>query len=830
VRTLGTADPGYAGRVASDGRAVTLAGPDIAIWEPGSETPRMLRTGLPGAVSLALDADGSRIAVGGQVPVVGTSDNLQVWDAASGTLLRSIRSGDFTLNTVALSPDGELVAASGWDRVIRVWRVATGELVHTLRGHTSLVLTTAFSPDGGLLASGGYDAIVRTWNVATGDMLAEARGHTAPVELVAFDPTGLRVVSSSDDGTVRIWDAIDGTPGPVLRGSQGGVADARFGPTDGEVTSVGWDGVTRIWADDPDRPLATARGHGNEVWQVDVDAVGDRFATASIDHTARVWDAATGAAISTFHGHQAEVFSATMSPDGTRAVSGDTTGAVWVWDAATGDPIRQLADGLGVIRRVAFSPDGAQVAAAGDEGIWVWDAQTGAQGLALTEPSHIVAFDPEGTRLLVTDGDTEARLLDAASGSLLRALSGHTGTVTDGRFDRTGTLVVTASSEGTARVWDATTGVSLVELRAPAEAGATNSADISPDATRVVTGQDDGSVIVWDVSSGEPLVTFRGDAGQVLSVRFGPDGRRIMVAGASEAVARVFGCDLCGTTDEVVALAGSRVTRSLTEDERSRFLHEPATPASPSVGPVGSPEPTGAAGSAEPSVAPSTGMEPTPEPSPQPTAPPSPAPSPMPSVDPLGQALCAGRRESCLLAPGRYHASLFDPPLSFDVGDGWSNDYVTPRTITLSRQDGSALVTLYSAPTDGLLVGRVVAVGPGPQGLFDHLRRWYGLTVSDAVPVDVDGHPGISVDIVNRLDRDLEVLQVDEGTEYIAARGRAHWIALDVDGTTVLLTIATDEAPAGGVPPEAQALIGSLRFDPSGAGLAGGPATSPPPG
>ncbi|MEZ4597936.1 MAG: hypothetical protein R3C32_14645 [Chloroflexota bacterium] len=45
------------------------------------------------------------------------------------------------------------------------------------------------------------------------------------------------------------------------------------------------------------------------------------------------------------------------------------------------------------------------------------------------------------------------------------------------------------------------------------------------------------------------------------------------------------------------------------------------------------------------------------------------------------------------------------------------------------------------------------------------------------MPVDVDGHPGISVDIVNRLDRDLEVLQVDEGTEYIAARGRAHWIA-----------------------------------------------------
>jgi WD40 repeat protein len=68
-----------------------------------------------------------------------------------------------TVNSVAFSQDGQLVAAASDDRTTRLWDPATGECVQTLTGHTRAVCCVAFSPDG-LLATGGADRTVRLWN------------------------------------------------------------------------------------------------------------------------------------------------------------------------------------------------------------------------------------------------------------------------------------------------------------------------------------------------------------------------------------------------------------------------------------------------------------------------------------------------------------------------------------------------------------------------------------------------------------------------------------------------------------------------------------------
>ena len=65
-----------------------------------------------------------------------------------------------SVNSVAFSPDGLLIASGSYDGV-RLWDVQTGKEIRRLEGHTDSVMSVTFSPDGRLIASGGWDETVR---------------------------------------------------------------------------------------------------------------------------------------------------------------------------------------------------------------------------------------------------------------------------------------------------------------------------------------------------------------------------------------------------------------------------------------------------------------------------------------------------------------------------------------------------------------------------------------------------------------------------------------------------------------------------------------------
>jgi len=67
--------------------------------------------------------------------------------------------------SIALSPDGKLIASGSIDRIIRICDLSNGKEVSSVRGHFDDVIKVAFSPDGKILASASFDGTIRLWDV-----------------------------------------------------------------------------------------------------------------------------------------------------------------------------------------------------------------------------------------------------------------------------------------------------------------------------------------------------------------------------------------------------------------------------------------------------------------------------------------------------------------------------------------------------------------------------------------------------------------------------------------------------------------------------------------
>ncbi|MEP0747184.1 hypothetical protein NC994_18005 [Trichocoleus sp. AS-A1] len=112
-----------------------------------------------------------------------------------------------SVNFVAFSPDGQILASTSWDydnHTIKLWHPGTGEEIRTLTAHSRRVHPIAFSPDGQILASGSWDNTIKIWQPGTGEQICTLTGHSNAVSSVAFSPDGQILASGSGDNTIKL--------------------------------------------------------------------------------------------------------------------------------------------------------------------------------------------------------------------------------------------------------------------------------------------------------------------------------------------------------------------------------------------------------------------------------------------------------------------------------------------------------------------------------------------------------------------------------------------------------------------------------------------------
>src|SRR5262249_22448294 len=148
---------------------------------------------------------------------------VQIRDADTGQVARTIPGPVSGTSNLAYSPTGSHIAAGCEGRTARIWEVASRREVSHLDGHPEEVRGVTFNHDGARLATVCADQSVTVWDLTSGRVRFTRPGWSrTPVPVfpygVAFSPDGRWLAAGSNDGTVRVWDA--GTPAGTLSPSR----------------------------------------------------------------------------------------------------------------------------------------------------------------------------------------------------------------------------------------------------------------------------------------------------------------------------------------------------------------------------------------------------------------------------------------------------------------------------------------------------------------------------------------------------------------------------------------------------------------------------------
>ena len=236
-----------------DGRIVT-AGADahIAIWTQGKSEPDRVLDGHTGPiVALALSSDDTTLASaswdhtvrlwplnvgaprvlegnsqnvngvafapnGGELVSAGYDATLRIWHLSDGGV--SVHNLPTPLNSVAIAPDGEIVATGADGKIY--FLSPQGDMRGELQASPTPVIALAISHDGKLVAAAGVRGSVAVIDRKTRKLEHTLVGPGLPVWSVAFFPDGRTLLTGGTDRTIRRWDAVSGDPiGSVVVGA-----------------------------------------------------------------------------------------------------------------------------------------------------------------------------------------------------------------------------------------------------------------------------------------------------------------------------------------------------------------------------------------------------------------------------------------------------------------------------------------------------------------------------------------------------------------------------------------------------------------------------------
>lgn len=358
------------------------------------------------AAAISGCSDSSPPAVTSKKPNEQTSASKgsQKFDSGCATV---VNAHTHTINAIAFSPDGQLIASASDDGTVKVWTIPEGSLVRTLRPSddgAQAVRAVCFSRDSRLLASQVHSGRIDVWRMPEGKLQQTLQETFNGAGIIEFSNDGKTLASEAQDHAIHLWSIADSAIRTKIPSAHtGSITTLRFAAEDRVLLSTSLGDGLQIWNLVEDRPITPpidSWNGGVRPVRIALSPGGERIA-AFLGNDVRVWSIVDGR-LETSIKIENYLYGSSLSFGGERFLACDAGREVRLFHLPNGELLSTL--NTGDVGKLSFNADGTLLATAHDNSLTLWLAPTGGS-LACLFDRNAVTADVQINQFAVRRGD-----------------------------------------------------------------------------------------------------------------------------------------------------------------------------------------------------------------------------------------------------------------------------------------------------------------------------------------------------------------------------------------------------------------------------------------